>query len=435
MDECGVEDRDVVLGGPLLASVDLGCALGAGERVVHVAGQDQVDVREPGVEPRQVGLGQVRECGATRGHGLAVDVQEPRPERGEHARATVRRGAAADTEDDRPGSRVEGGGQQFPGAVRRRRERGELSCGQVLEPGGLGHLHHRGGVAHRVRRRDRGPQRAGHPRLPALEPGCHRRGDRAVPAVRDGQGLHPRPGYHAPQPGRHPLRDLHGRQRALELVRRHEHVGVSITAPSVTLHPLLSNRQSRRPDPIGTTPDLPMAVRNHVRGPYAAPVTTSDYATYIAGLPRVLAGAATLFRDGRGRVLLVEPNYREGWALPGGTIESGDGESPRQAARRETAEEIGLDLAPGRLLAVDWTRGPARPPIVAYVYDGGVLEQAQFDAIRIQEDELLSWRLVDRADLAGLLPGRLGPRVAAALEALDSGEGTVELEDGARVPA
>lgn len=177
-----------------------------------------------------------------------------------------------------------------------------------------------------------------------------------------------------------------------------------------------------------------MAVRNHVRGPYAAPVTTSDYATYIAGLPRVLAGAATLFRDGRGRVLLVEPNYREGWALPGGTIESGDGESPRQAARRETAEEIGLDLAPGRLLAVDWTRGPARPPIVAYVYDGGVLEQAQFDAIRIQEDELLSWRLVDRADLAGFLPGRLGSRVAAALEALDSGEGTVELEDGARVP-
>lgn len=61
-----------------------------------------------------------------------------------------------------------------------------------------------------------------------------------------------------------------------------------------------------------------MAVRNRPHGPYAAPVTTSDYATYIAGLPRVLAGAATLFRDDRGRVLLVEPNYRKGWALPGG---------------------------------------------------------------------------------------------------------------------
>jgi ADP-ribose pyrophosphatase YjhB (NUDIX family) len=47
--------------------------------------------------------------------------------------------------------------------------------------------------------------------------------------------------------------------------------------------------------------------------------TTQDFATYIAGLPRILAGAAALFRDAEGRVLLVEPNYREGWALPGGT--------------------------------------------------------------------------------------------------------------------
>lgn len=178
-----------------------------------------------------------------------------------------------------------------------------------------------------------------------------------------------------------------------------------------------------------------MAVRNRATGPYAASVTTSDYATYIAGLPRVLAGAATLFRDGRGRVLLVEPNYREGWALPGGTVESDEGETPRQGARRETAEEIGLDVAPGRLLAVDWVRGVGRPPIVAYLYDGGVLAQEQFDAIRIQDDELLSWRLVDRADLAAYLPDRLAQRVGAALEVLDSGAGTAELEDGAPVTA
>lgn len=34
---------------------------------------------------------------------------------------------------------------------------------------------------------------------------------------------------------------------------------VSTSAPSVTLHPLLSNRQSRRPDPIRTPPHLPWA--------------------------------------------------------------------------------------------------------------------------------------------------------------------------------
>ena len=159
-------------------------------------------------------------------------------------------------------------------------------------------------------------------------------------------------------------------------------------------------------------------------------MTTTDYATYIAGLPRVLAAAASLFRDDAGRLLLVEPNYRAGWALPGGTVESDTGESPRQAARRETAEEIGLDLEPGRLLAVDWARGSARPPIAAYLYDGGILTEDQFAAIRLQEEELLSWELVEPAGLDRYLLGPLGLRVAAALEVLASGAGTVELEDG-----
>ncbi|MET9440541.1 NUDIX hydrolase [Streptomyces sp. NPDC006610] len=162
-------------------------------------------------------------------------------------------------------------------------------------------------------------------------------------------------------------------------------------------------------------------------------MTTLDYAAYIAGLPRVLAGAAVLFRDSEGRVLLVEPNYRQGWALPGGTVESDDGESPRQGARRETAEEIGLDREPGRLLAVDWVPGTGRPPLVAYLYDGGVLGDEDFGAIRLQEEELLSWRLVPREELAERLPGALGRRVLAALDVLAEGAGTVELENGHRV--
>ncbi|MFF7788644.1 NUDIX domain-containing protein [Streptomyces sp. NPDC007991] len=161
--------------------------------------------------------------------------------------------------------------------------------------------------------------------------------------------------------------------------------------------------------------------------------TSSDFAAYIASLPRVLAGAAALFRDGEGRVLLVEPNYREGWTLPGGTIESDDGETPRQGARRETAEEIGLDRELGRLLAVDWVHGPGRPPLVAYLYDGGVLGEDELKAIRLQEEELLSWRLVPREELPEYLPGALGRRVLAGLDVLADGSGTAELENGHRV--
>ncbi|MFI9154392.1 NUDIX domain-containing protein [Streptomyces sp. NPDC053367] len=159
-------------------------------------------------------------------------------------------------------------------------------------------------------------------------------------------------------------------------------------------------------------------------------MTTADFAAYIAGLPKVLAGAAALFRDAEGRVLLVEPNYREGWALPGGTVESDAGETPRAGARRETLEEIGLDRELGRLLAVDWSSAPDRPPLVAYLYDGGVLDEDDLKAIRLQEEELLSWRLVPREDVLGHLLGSLGPRVLAALDVLDSGSGTVELENG-----
>ncbi|MBT2469492.1 NUDIX hydrolase [Streptomyces sp. ISL-66] len=163
--------------------------------------------------------------------------------------------------------------------------------------------------------------------------------------------------------------------------------------------------------------------------------TTDDYATYIASLPRVLAGAAALYRDARGRVLLVEPNYREGWALPGGTIESDQGESPRTAARRESAEEIGIDIPLGRLLTVDWTVGAGRPPLVGYLFDGGVLDAEQLASIKLQEEELISWRLVEPAELTAYLPGPLGLRTQEAYRILQSGEGTAELENGLRPQA
>jgi ADP-ribose pyrophosphatase YjhB (NUDIX family) len=193
-------------------------------------------------------------------------------------------------------------------------------------------------------------------------------------------------------------------------------------------------------NPTGTRPDgarRPSLKRRREPKPagYASRMTAStssapDFAAYVASLPRVLAGAAVVLRDAEGRVLLVEPNYRAGWALPGGTVESDEGESPRQAARRETLEEIGLDRRPGRLLAVDWSTGPKRPPQVAYLYDGGILGDDDIAAIRLQESELLSWRLVPREELTDHLLGPLGHRVLAALDALADGSVTAELEDG-----
>ncbi len=77
--------------------------------------------------------------------------------------------------------------------------------------------------------------------------------------------------------------------------------------------------------------------------------------------------------------------------------------------------------------------GEARPPLVAYLYDGGVLSDADLKAIRLQEEELLSWRLVPREEITTHLPGAVGRRVLTALDVLADGSGTAELENGHRV--
>lgn len=82
---------------------------------------------------------------------------------------------------------------------------------------------------------------------------------------------------------------------------------------------------------------------------------------------------------------------------------------------------------------MDWVYRPTWPPLVAYLYDGGVLGEDDLKAIRLQEEELLSWRLVPHEELAEYLPDGLGRRVLAALDVLADGAGTVELENGRRV--
>ena len=66
--------------------------------------------------------------------------------------------------------------------------------------------------------------------------------------------------------------------------------------------------------------------------------------------PVVCAGA--VIRDETGRLLLVQRGREPGagrWSLPGGRVEPG--ETPAAAAAREVAEETGLTVAVGELLA------------------------------------------------------------------------------------
>ncbi|WP_348775264.1 NUDIX hydrolase [Solwaraspora sp. WMMD937] len=152
---------------------------------------------------------------------------------------------------------------------------------------------------------------------------------------------------------------------------------------------------------------------------------------YTATLPRKRMGAAVLLRDRDGRILLVEPTYKDYWELPGGVVEAD--ESPYQAAVRELAEEFGLTVAPGRLLVVDWVPPrTGRTEGVMFVYDGGVLDASQTDAIRLPLQELRSWAWSTLPQAQQRLSSLLARRAAAALEAATD-SGTVYLEGGNQV--
>jgi 8-oxo-dGTP diphosphatase len=152
---------------------------------------------------------------------------------------------------------------------------------------------------------------------------------------------------------------------------------------------------------------------------------------YVASLARKRMAAGALFRDGTGRVLLVDPVYRDTWDLPGGAVEAE--ESPHTACRREVAEELGLDRPVGRILAVDWVPSrPERPEGLVVVYDGGVLAPADIDGIMVPDGELAGFAFILPDAVAELVTPLVGRRIAACLEALASGT-VASLEGGSQV--
>lgn len=149
-----------------------------------------------------------------------------------------------------------------------------------------------------------------------------------------------------------------------------------------------------------------------------------DADTWFAGLPGVVVAAAALITDAAGSVLLVKPNYRELWSLPGGICEFG--ESPHLGCEREVAEELGLAITPGRLLAIDWHQphGVDARPIMHFVFDGGVRQDGS--GIVVQESELDGFRFTAEDELPAHLPPSGLARVTGALQAL-AGETTIFL--------
>lgn len=87
-----------------------------------------------------------------------------------------------------------------------------------------------------------------------------------------------------------------------------------------------------------------------------------------------------------GSILMVKPHYRQHWDIPGGMVE--DGELPREAAKREVMEELGVDVEVGRLLVVDTLLMADGDLLTAYIYEGTLREGVRFV---LDHEELEDW--------------------------------------------
>ncbi|MHB8597682.1 MAG: NUDIX domain-containing protein [Ktedonobacteraceae bacterium] len=141
--------------------------------------------------------------------------------------------------------------------------------------------------------------------------------------------------------------------------------------------------------------------------------------------------SAALLLNAQDEILIVKPIYQEGWLLPGGIVE--EGESPRQGCIREIMEELGLDIAVGRLLCVDYKMQQGmRTEGIQFVFFGGILHEEIIEQIQVQAEELSEVRFVKLADAIEMLNPWSARRLPFALRSLLE-EKTVYLEDGREV--
>ncbi|WP_233599810.1 NUDIX hydrolase [Micromonospora sp. M71_S20] len=145
-------------------------------------------------------------------------------------------------------------------------------------------------------------------------------------------------------------------------------------------------------------------------------MTWTDPATWYANLPTFHAAAGALITDPAGKnLLLVKPTYRDHWAFPGGYVE--EDEYPHHACTRELREELGLAVAVGDLLVVDWAppAGPRPRALIHFTFDCGTL--VGLDSIDLPGQELEDVAFFSPQEAEQRLPVNVAPRANAAIQA------------------
>ena len=157
----------------------------------------------------------------------------------------------------------------------------------------------------------------------------------------------------------------------------------------------------------------------------------SEYYTITPGffenLPKKSSSSGVIFYNDAGEILLVKPNYKPGWGLPGGMLDTL--ESPTAGAIREVQEEIGLFKPNMEILCIDYIHqsNPERDAI-QFIFSGGILSSDEINQIVLQESELDDFQFM-KPEIA---ISNLGTNVAKRIQAILSHKGAypIYLEHG-----
>jgi 8-oxo-dGTP pyrophosphatase MutT (NUDIX family) len=146
-------------------------------------------------------------------------------------------------------------------------------------------------------------------------------------------------------------------------------------------------------------------------------------------LPSKRIAASVILRNKNGEILVVKPNYRDYWNLPGGVVEPN--ESPTEGVIRESKEEVGIVLQNSllKLIAIDYIheRPDGRKDSIYFEFDGGTLSDDQIANIKLQESELDEFRFISVGDTGQFLSKWKSKRIQLALNA---NQPAILLEDG-----
>lgn len=138
---------------------------------------------------------------------------------------------------------------------------------------------------------------------------------------------------------------------------------------------------------------------------------------YTKLLPKKQVGTAVLFFNSKEELLILKPNYKDGWLVPGGSAD--DDESPLSCAIRETVEEIGLDIKDLKLVGIYYGhKKGVFTDSLKFVFFGDILTENQISQIKLQSEELTEFTFTSSEKAIPLLSDSLQKSIPKCLEAI-----------------